>query len=221
MKTKVNRTRHAAMHPWLTQSSASAGPQSPGHCQRAGLLRVSAALLSSSQSGTHLNKWCTSWTHSGCQNAIHGGNLDHSRSGPGENYTRIWTTAGSGLCPVLCHAICQLNNDYLGTLRAAMVNAAMEPQMLDQGRPGKEKALVFQQLQPVCSLLLKHRADAASLGGDLQRLQHLLAAAEPVGLAGCMDYVLFPLLFGADSIVAKRKQGKYLPGLCHRPALCC
>ena len=92
--------------------------------------------------------------------------------------------------------------------------------MSDQGRQGQEKALVFQQLQPVCSVLLRHRADAESLERDLQRLQHLLAAAEPVGLIGCMDYVLFPLLFGADSIVAKRKQGKYSPmsGLVHPPS---
>lgn len=104
-----------------------------------------------------------------------------------------------------------------------MVTSAMEPQMSDQGRQEKEKALVFQQLQPVCSQLLRHRADAESLGRDLQRLQHLLAAAEPVGLAGCMDYVLFPLMFGADSIVAKRKQGKYFPcqACATHLALCC
>lgn len=59
---------------------------------------------------------------------------------------------------------------------------------------------VFAMLQPICSVLFRHREDAVQLAKLLNALQGVVAAAEPAGLQGCLDYVLFPLLLAVDSI---------------------
>ena len=66
---------------------------------------------------------------------------------------------------------------------------------------------VFQQLRPICSVLLQHRASPARLHEDLTALQHVLGAVEPGGLAGCWDYVMFPLMLVVDSVAPPRRAG--------------
>ena len=68
----------------------------------------------------------------------------------------------------------------------------------------------FRQLRSTCAQLLPLRSSASKLTEILVLLLSQLDSAHPVGLAGCLDYVLFPLLFLADSICAVR--GGSAPG---------
>lgn len=70
----------------------------------------------------------------------------------------------------------------------------------------ERKRAVFQQLQPVCSKLLEQRHDAPSMVQQLNALSTALADVDKLGLRGCFDYVLFPILFLIDSILALRSK---------------
>ena len=62
----------------------------------------------------------------------------------------------------------------------------------------------FNRLQPACAPLLALREDPRALAVALERLAELLPSVDPVGLAACLDYVLFPLLFTVDSAALLR-----------------
>lgn len=85
----------------------------------------------------------------------------------------------------------------------------------------KSKSRVFQQLRPLCSQLLQSKNDNKLLSKGLQELCSVLATADPRGLKGCKDYVLFPLVMLIDAAVALRKKGKIVNGRqgCRRPIL--
>ncbi|CAL8470133.1 g9675 [Coccomyxa elongata] len=68
------------------------------------------------------------------------------------------------------------------------------------------RRVTFQQLQPICSCLLQHRSDARELSNALRDLNALLQTVDGVGLLGCSDYVLYPLLFIVDSIYVSRNK---------------
>ena len=70
--------------------------------------------------------------------------------------------------------------------------------MGDQVEAARRQA--FQQLQPVCSSLLLTRGDASAMSDGLDELLQRLQTISPAGLQACSDYVLFPLLFIADSV---------------------
>jgi len=63
----------------------------------------------------------------------------------------------------------------------------------------------FQQLRPVCSILLQHRSSSSHLHDGLTALLGLLRSSDPRGLSGCMDYVLFPLMLVIDSVAPLRR----------------
>ncbi|DBA68248.1 TPA: hypothetical protein ACH3X2_013864 [Trebouxia sp. C0005] len=71
------------------------------------------------------------------------------------------------------------------------------------------RMVVFQQLKPHTSQLLLHRDSPARLQASLQRLKTVIQDADADGLnsPGCMDYALFPLMFGVDSVAATRQAG--------------
>ncbi|DBA77508.1 hypothetical protein WJX77_009976 [Trebouxia sp. C0004] len=71
------------------------------------------------------------------------------------------------------------------------------------------RMVVFQQLKPHTSQLLLYRDSSARLQASLQRLKTVIQDADADGLKspGCMDYALFPLMFGVDSVAATRKAG--------------
>ena len=60
--------------------------------------------------------------------------------------------------------------------------------------------MVFRQLQPLCTRMLPLRDSVPGLTAMLPQLKATLAAVDAVGLQGCMDYALYPLLHGIDSI---------------------
>lgn len=66
------------------------------------------------------------------------------------------------------------------------------------------RKMVFRQLQPVCTKILPLRDSVAGLTAILPQLKSTLAAVDAVGLQGCMDYALYPLLYGIDSIALAR-----------------
>ena len=74
------------------------------------------------------------------------------------------------------------------------------------------RKVVFQQLKPYTSQLLQLRDSPARLQTLLQRLEAAIKDADPAGLNsnGCMDYILFPLMFGVDSIAVTRRPGQPL-----------
>ena len=77
-----------------------------------------------------------------------------------------------------------------------------------QGRPAAGAAAAqrsaFVQLQPICAPLLALRGDPGALAAALERLEEALPGVEPIGLAACLDYVLFPLTFIVDSAALLR-----------------
>ena len=75
---------------------------------------------------------------------------------------------------------------------------------------GDLRQATFRQVRPVCARLLPLRSCTTELATELKELRGLLASASPVGLAGCLEYILFPLLFIVDSICAVR--GGSAPG---------
>lgn len=70
---------------------------------------------------------------------------------------------------------------------------------------GNQRQAVFQQLRPICAQLLPLRATAGKLTRELETLRRVVESANPKGLAGCLEYVLFPLLFLVDSICTTRR----------------
>ncbi len=68
----------------------------------------------------------------------------------------------------------------------------------------------FRELRPICAQLLPLRTSCTALTALLEKLLAVLNTTSPVGLASCLDYVLFPLLFLVDSICAVR--GGAAPG---------
>ena len=72
------------------------------------------------------------------------------------------------------------------------------------GRMGDLRQATFRQLRPRCAKLLPLRSSTTELATELKELRALLSSASPVGLAGCLEYILFPLLFIVDSICAVR-----------------
>lgn len=77
-------------------------------------------------------------------------------------------------------------------------------QLLGGPAAAEAKARVFSQLKPLCSQLLFLRAQPQQLQQTLDSLAAALAAAEPVGLKACFDYVMYPLLFMLESAAAAR-----------------
>ena len=79
------------------------------------------------------------------------------------------------------------------------------------------RMVVFQQLKPHTSQLLLHRDSPARLQASSQRLKSVIQDADAGGLnsPGCMDYALFPLMFGVDSVAATRKAGQGPAKLCN------
>ena len=77
-----------------------------------------------------------------------------------------------------------------------------------QGSPTADAAAAqrsaFADLQPVCAPLLALRGDPGALAAALERLEEALPGVEPPGLAACLDYVLFPLMFTVDSAALLR-----------------
>ncbi|KAK9816315.1 hypothetical protein WJX74_010667 [Apatococcus lobatus] len=65
---------------------------------------------------------------------------------------------------------------------------------------------VFQRLRPICAQLLPLRSSAGRLARELDSLQVVICSANLEGLASCLEYVLFPLLFLVDSICAVRRR---------------
>lgn len=72
------------------------------------------------------------------------------------------------------------------------------------------RTMVFQQLRPYTSQLLQSRGSPPRLQALLQRLKTVIKDADAAGLNchGCMDYILFPLMFGVDSIAVTRRPGE-------------
>ena len=64
----------------------------------------------------------------------------------------------------------------------------------------------FQKLRPVCSVLLQQRSSASHLHEGLTALHSLLESIDPIGLSGCTDYVLFPLMLIIDSVAPSRQK---------------
>ena len=99
-------------------------------------------------------------------------------------------------------------------------SARAAPQEPMQGLPAAGAAAAqrraFARLQPVCAPLLALRGDPGALAGALERLEEALGNVEPLGLAGCVDYVLFPLMFVVDSAALLRASP--LPGAPHSAA---
>ena len=87
----------------------------------------------------------------------------------------------------------------------ALARPAQKPM---QGRPTADAAAAqrsaFADLQPVCAPLLALRGDPGALAAALERLEEALPGVEPLGLAACLDYVLFPLMFTVDSAALLR-----------------
>ena len=68
---------------------------------------------------------------------------------------------------------------------------------------------MFQQVKPFTSQLLQLK-NPSELQSNLQQLTRIIqrAGAEGLNSKGCMDYILFPLMFGVDSIAVMRKPGR-------------
>jgi hypothetical protein len=77
-------------------------------------------------------------------------------------------------------------------------------QLLGGPAAAEAKAHVFAQLKPLCSKLLFLRAEPQQLQQTLDSLAAAVAAADPVGLQACFDYVMYPLLFMMESTAAAR-----------------
>ena len=69
---------------------------------------------------------------------------------------------------------------------------------------GDLRQAAFQKLRPICAQLLPLRSSAGKLAKELDDLHAAIHSADPEGLASCLEYVLFPLLFLIDSICATR-----------------
>lgn len=67
--------------------------------------------------------------------------------------------------------------------------------------------MAFRQLQPICTRILPLRESVTGLTAVLTQLKGMLHDVDAVGLKGCMDYVLYPLLYGIDSIALTRAGG--------------
>lgn len=76
----------------------------------------------------------------------------------------------------------------------------------------KERQAAFQILKPACSPLLQNRKDAKQLAPRLLALQQVLATLDQTGLQSCIDYVLLPLLYIADSTEQTRGRKRPTPG---------
>lgn len=74
------------------------------------------------------------------------------------------------------------------------------------------RMVAFQQLKLYTTQLLQSRDSPARLHTSLQRLHSVITSADADGLnsPGCMDYALFPLMYGVDSIAITRKAGQLL-----------
>ena len=85
------------------------------------------------------------------------------------------------------------------------------------------RMVVFQQLKPHTSQLLLHRDSPARLQASLTRLKTVIQDANAGGLnsPGCMDYALFPLMFGVDSVAATRKAGQAVQTSAIKPSMPC
>ncbi|KAJ9518506.1 hypothetical protein QJQ45_018578 [Haematococcus lacustris] len=80
----------------------------------------------------------------------------------------------------------------------------MGPGLAESSRLRQE---AFAQLRPVCAQLLQHRCDAPALHKGLSSLQQLVEQLPAHGLAGCWDYLTFPLLLLLDSGAEARSTG--------------
>ena len=72
------------------------------------------------------------------------------------------------------------------------------------------RKMVFRQLQPVCTKILPLRESVAGLTALLPQLEAALTGVDAVGLRGCMDYILYLLLYGIDSIALTRASEHYI-----------
>lgn len=89
-----------------------------------------------------------------------------------------------------------------------MAGASNEPAALP---PSSDKRMqLFSQLKPYTSQLLRARDSPARLQSLLVRLQNVIRDADPDGLnsRGILDYILFPLMPGVDSVVLMRRPGQ-------------
>ncbi|GAX83179.1 hypothetical protein CEUSTIGMA_g10605.t1 [Chlamydomonas eustigma] len=73
---------------------------------------------------------------------------------------------------------------------------------------GTLRQATFQQLRPICSVLLQHRTSPEQLLSGLTNLHSQLGSIDAKGLKGCWDYVMFPLMLIVDSIGPIRSQHK-------------
>lgn len=73
-----------------------------------------------------------------------------------------------------------------------------------------QRMLLFNQLKPYTSQLLRARDSPARLQSLLKGLQGVIGNADQDGLNshGILDYILFPLMPGVDSIVLIRRSGR-------------
>lgn len=88
-----------------------------------------------------------------------------------------------------------------------MAGGSDEPAALP---PTSDKRMqLFNQLKPYTSQLLRARDVPARLQSLLVRLQHVIRDADLDGLnsRGILDYILFPLMPGVDSVVLIRRPG--------------
>ena len=88
-----------------------------------------------------------------------------------------------------------------------MAGARKEPAALP---PTSEKRMqLFNQLKPYTSQLLRARDSPARLQSLLVSLQNVIRDADIDGLTGrgILDYILFPLMPGVDSVVLMRRPG--------------
>lgn len=89
-----------------------------------------------------------------------------------------------------------------------LARASHEPAALP---PTSDKRMqLFNQLKPYTSQLLRARDSPARLQSLLVRLQSVIRDADIDGLnsRGILDYILFPLMPGVDSVVLMRRPGK-------------
>lgn len=78
------------------------------------------------------------------------------------------------------------------------------------------RMLLFTQLKPYTSQLLRARDSPARLQGLLRSLQSVIRDADVDSLnsRGIFDYILFPLMPGVDSIVLVRRSGRWVHACC-------
>ena len=82
-----------------------------------------------------------------------------------------------------------------------------------------KRMLLFNQLKPYTSQLLRARDSPAHLQGLLKSLHNIIRDADVDGLnsRGILDYILFPLMPGVDSVVLVRRPGMCSMHACHCP----